>query len=320
MKYLLTAVLITISMLSYGQSYCAKKLEKYRDLIKEIELKLDFGEKNYRSVAKELLDSVNLLDNSCIFKVSSVQFNGIKSKTKMLVRELQKINPSSYNYSITEIARKYSSFFNLVQNLDTIPFVIPDNLIYRIDTVVDKNIRKKIKPGLSAIQSLVNLVLDTLDTVSNRTQYTRKKLIGIDTLLRYQDVNKTKYASASAFADGLYSLSFTKIKYKDKAILFSRVYTAEFIFPLNSQNIINPGLFGSAGFYYKRFVLQAGLGFVDTKEYQNVSWKGSIDFLSDNQGLGFSYSPLTGAGVRLSLRFPIENSSTLKTKNRKPKS
>lgn len=71
----------------------------------------------------------------------------------------------------------------------------------------------------------------------------------------------------------------------------------------NSTNLKDPGLFLMYGLRDSKLLLQAGIGYFKDGKEQDVSWMGSLMYIPQKFGIGASYSPLTGLGLQIAIRF-----------------
>lgn len=70
-----------------------------------------------------------------------------------------------------------------------------------------------------------------------------------------------------------------------------------------ATNLSNPGLFLMYGLRDRKLLLQAGVGYFKGGKQQDVSWMGGVMYFPKKFGIGAAYSPLTGAGLQIAIRF-----------------
>jgi hypothetical protein len=78
---------------------------------------------------------------------------------------------------------------------------------------------------------------------------------------------------------------------------------SELIMPINSIRSSNPGLFLLGAIQEPQFLFQVGVGWLDNDTGDNISWKCGFSYFPSKLGVGVAYSPLTGFGTNIVLKF-----------------
>ena len=85
---------------------------------------------------------------------------------------------------------------------------------------------------------------------------------------------------------------------------------AEYVATWASPKASAPAFFAYYGIRNRQVLVQAGLGYLARgKGNENISWKAGILYTPDTIGIGFSYSPLTKAGLEIAYKLEKKHKS-----------
>jgi len=208
----------------------------------------------------------------------------------------EKLYQGQLSFTSSQVAAFITATANFKQFVISLMPVVPDNLL------------TKIKERIGETDKLISVGNDSGKAVS---QYVRKAIpqLGKDVngvhndtqdilkLLQPKPTAGIKaLIAASAYSDAVFGTAFFE---KLRSSSFAGL---EFIFPVHSAVVHNPGGFAYYGISGNGFFAQAGIGYLKSdKVRDNISWKAGALYKPAKVGFGLSYSPLTGAGLQLGI-------------------
>jgi len=263
------------------------------------EIKMQMGNINKISLQK-LLDN----DDQANFGLEYNNFTFQEGRMYETLNSFSKsINDTLYTAQTDLMETKIEHFLtatgNFKQYLQSLIIITPEDLFKKIKTLTDST-DTMVTANKKHIDSLITYNEQQIPKIKKRIEKVQRKTDTIINLLKRDTLLINQYLTGAAYNDNVFGISYLRRIGSAKPVIPGNFWGLEFIMPISSVSVKNPGGFLLYGLRDDKILIEAGAGYLKTNmSREDVSWKAGLLYLPKKFGIGLSYSPLTNIGLQL---------------------
>lgn len=141
-------------------------------------------------------------------------------------------------------------------------------------------------------------------TARRRLDSIRRNLDSVRATITPVTISYRRYAFFTDYNDNMFGLAYQQMIGGPGTLNRGNYFGLEILIPIASDIVKKPGGFLLYGLRDNKLLLQAGAGYLKNNQVtEHISWKAGLVYTPRKFGLGFCYSPLTGAGIQLAYRW-----------------
>ena len=210
-----------------------------------------------------------------------------------------KLYAAQIDYAVTTVNRFLTTIGIFKQYVQSLIKVTPEDLLKKIKTLTDST-DTMVAANKKHIDSLITYNEQQIPRIKKRIEKVQRKTDTIINMLKRGTLFINQYLTGAAYTDNVFGISYLLRIGSAKPVIPGNFWGLEFIMPISSVSVKNPGGFLLYGLRDDKILIEAGAGYLKTNmSREDVSWKAGLLYLPKKFGIGLSYSPLTNIGLQL---------------------